>query len=348
MSYIFENPRAQLSLWLVRIIIFGTCLFLLTSTVQAEENPFPEEGSTTRAIEVCEPVQVRHFRNSSRVIQLERCTYGHGGVSFDEASAVPIYYQNGEVFTGSVRETDGQFRFSDSQELAQQAVTSAPSDASTNLPNTFKCDGANGNELQCLICNCFYETRGQNYQEQVLVARVVTSRVMNPRFSNTVCGVVHERNSTTNTAQFSWIRLSEDNCMSSDCSSDNLNYKINSSLGVGANYNNSLERDGFNSCHRASLEALEKRGEYFASYYLNKSAVDTTPSWVSACEERFPPARTVNRIANNALAHTFYRICEDNERSLAPHLLRPVARPPLRDAAPPSLRPRARPDRVVE
>lgn len=303
------------------------------------------DDNVTRTVEVCEPVQVRHYKDSSRIIQLNRCTYGHGGIYFDEATAPATYYLDDKPFTGSVRENNGQFSFSDGQELSIIPISPAVVDKSTDLPSTFKCDGSNGNELQCLICNCFYETRGQKYEEQVMVARVVLSRVLNPRFSSSVCGVVHERNSQTNVAQFSWIRLSEENCLSSDCSATNLNYKINSTLGVGANYKNNSEQGSFNSCQKASLEALEKRNEYFASYYLNKKSVEEIPSWVSACEEKFPPGRTSNRISSSDLSHTFYRICEESERNFVPILLRPQPRPTNLGTNPatPTVRPRPRP-----
>lgn len=55
-------------------------------------------------------------------------------------------------------------------------------------------------ERTCMICNCFFETRGESLRGKHAVADVVMLRVRMREFPNSVCGVVHQNN------QFSWTR----------------------------------------------------------------------------------------------------------------------------------------------
>lgn len=55
----------------------------------------------------------------------------------------------------------------------------------------------------CLVCNCFFETRGESLQGKVAVAKTVLSRVDSKEFPNTVCGVIYQR------SQFSWANPKE-------------------------------------------------------------------------------------------------------------------------------------------
>ncbi len=59
-----------------------------------------------------------------------------------------------------------------------------------------------GEQFQCLATAIYQEARGESLQGQVAVAEVVLNRVDDPRFPDTVCGVVHQGNSRG--CQFSW------------------------------------------------------------------------------------------------------------------------------------------------
>ncbi|WP_413587253.1 cell wall hydrolase [Bdellovibrio sp. HCB274] len=50
----------------------------------------------------------------------------------------------------------------------------------------------------CMICNCYHETRGENFDGMVAVNKVVLSRSEDDAFPDSVCGVVFDEN------QFSW------------------------------------------------------------------------------------------------------------------------------------------------
>jgi N-acetylmuramoyl-L-alanine amidase len=74
--------------------------------------------------------------------------------------------------------------------------------------------GPNDTARQCLLCNCYFESRGESYIGKVMVARTVLSRVASRQFPNTVCEVIYEKR------QFSWTEDEEPNRMvasSRDC-----------------------------------------------------------------------------------------------------------------------------------
>lgn len=52
----------------------------------------------------------------------------------------------------------------------------------------------------CLAKNIYHETRGESEHGKRAVAQVTLNRVKSPKFKNTICGVVYERN------QFSWTK----------------------------------------------------------------------------------------------------------------------------------------------
>jgi len=52
----------------------------------------------------------------------------------------------------------------------------------------------------CLAKNIYHEARGENEHGKRAVAQVTLNRVKSPKFKNTICGVVYERN------QFSWTK----------------------------------------------------------------------------------------------------------------------------------------------
>ena len=58
-------------------------------------------------------------------------------------------------------------------------------------------------ERNCLICNCFFETRGEPDDEKREVTRTVRRRILRTDFPNNACKVVNER------GQFSWAPTSK-------------------------------------------------------------------------------------------------------------------------------------------
>jgi hypothetical protein len=60
-------------------------------------------------------------------------------------------------------------------------------------------------ELVCLALNDYWEARGQDTRGRVAVAQVVLNRARDPRFPNSICGVVTEnRSQRAGLCQFSW------------------------------------------------------------------------------------------------------------------------------------------------
>lgn len=283
--------------------------FLAQATFANDGYEIIEEGSTTRAIQQCDPITAINKKNNKR-ISAERCMYGFGGVGFDENNP-PVFYNIG----GKEVEEADFLRAFNVQSMSGQ--------------DQYKCDGKSGDDLQCLVCNCFFETgadgntgRNISQEERTMVAKVVTSRVLNPNFANSVCGVVHER-SASGRAQFSWIRLWNDNCAdgSQNCRNEDPtdpNHKINTVLAPPSPQDNSPRANLIRSCTQAAKDALRERNNYFASYYLTPNA-ERESTWAQACREKYP--MSTNRISasasGNPLSHVFFLACNDNESSLA-------------------------------
>jgi N-acetylmuramoyl-L-alanine amidase len=57
---------------------------------------------------------------------------------------------------------------------------------------------AKAQDIECLARNIYHEARGEGFRGQIAVAQVTLNRVRNPKFHNTVCGVVYAHR------QFSW------------------------------------------------------------------------------------------------------------------------------------------------
>ncbi|WP_409479445.1 cell wall hydrolase [Pseudobdellovibrio sp. HCB154] len=64
-------------------------------------------------------------------------------------------------------------------------------------PDTVTCN-RNQSTFNCMVCNCYHETRGEPMEGKIAVAKTVLSRKENDEFPDTVCGVVYQP------AQFSW------------------------------------------------------------------------------------------------------------------------------------------------
>jgi len=60
-------------------------------------------------------------------------------------------------------------------------------------------------EMLCLALNDYWEARGESTRGRVAVAQVVLNRARDPRFPNSICGVVTQNPSgKTGSCQFSW------------------------------------------------------------------------------------------------------------------------------------------------
>lgn len=55
-------------------------------------------------------------------------------------------------------------------------------------------------EIHCLASNVYYESKGEPYKGQLAVALVTLNRVDDPRFPDSICSVVYQKN------QFSWTK----------------------------------------------------------------------------------------------------------------------------------------------
>lgn len=54
--------------------------------------------------------------------------------------------------------------------------------------------------LNCLAKNIYFEARGEDYKEKIMVANVTINRVKDRKFPNTICTVVYQKK------QFSWTK----------------------------------------------------------------------------------------------------------------------------------------------
>src|SRR3546814_6180704 len=51
-----------------------------------------------------------------------------------------------------------------------------------------------GGELECLASAVYFESKGEPLEGQLAVAEVILNRVKSPKFPDTICGVVKQRN----------------------------------------------------------------------------------------------------------------------------------------------------------
>lgn len=58
----------------------------------------------------------------------------------------------------------------------------------------------NNKEIECLAKNIYFEARGEDYIEKIMVANVTMNRLRNSKFPNSICGVVYQK------SQFSWTK----------------------------------------------------------------------------------------------------------------------------------------------
>jgi len=96
--------------------------------------------------------------------------------------------------------------------LLSAVVTAAPAramPAGASVPPDIRIDWSmmvvSRDELICLALNDYWEARGESTRGRVAVAQVVLNRARDPRFPNSICGVVTEnRSHKPGLCQFSW------------------------------------------------------------------------------------------------------------------------------------------------
>ncbi|MFM6927387.1 MAG: cell wall hydrolase [Bdellovibrio sp.] len=104
----------------------------------------------------------------------------------------------------------------------------------------------------CLLCNCYHETRGESTNGKVAVAKVVLSRAESDEYPNGICKVVYQR------SQFSWTN-------------DRINNNINATKAE--------DIASLDECKSAINTALHE-GSNGVLYYYNPSAAQ--PKWARA------------------------------------------------------------------
>ncbi|MGH1469488.1 MAG: cell wall hydrolase [Bdellovibrionales bacterium] len=279
-------------------------------------------GSVTRIIE-SDCVETTISRGT-----LKRCAQTAGGIHGDSN----VYYLNGVEYDGLVVEENGGYRLYDKGEITQftDEEVRGTTIREQDVPDTINCGNPQRrSKYQCLVCNCFHEARGQTFEEQVLVNRVVLSRVLSPSHPSNACDVVYER------AQFSWTSENQVDANNSNSVAKTSIVLDENSSQFNQYYPN--DKNALRSCRRSSLESLKYEDEFFAAYYVEKTT--NTPPWLKTCKERSRSGETAvtpeeNRISSENLAHNFYKICERREGrclvyptcSLAPRTS-PVPRP---------------------
>lgn len=125
--------------------------------------------------------------------------------------------------------------------LLSLAAQSAFSQTMTCSPNSSSYD--------CLVCNCYHETRGENLEGKIAVAKTVLSRAQSNAFPDSVCRVVYQP------SQFSWTF---------------------DSYGNNINAREPGDRQALRDCRAASDTAIDE-GANGLLYFYNPRKV--TPSW---------------------------------------------------------------------
>lgn len=115
-------------------------------------------------------------------------------------------------------------------------------------PDTMTCN-RNQSSFNCLVCNCYHETRGEPMEGKIAVAKTVLSRKESEEFPDSVCGVVYQP------AQFSWTADSYRNNISAS--------KIE-------------DKEALKDC-RAAIDLSINEGPNGLIYFYNPRKV--TPAW---------------------------------------------------------------------
>lgn len=109
---------------------------------------------------------------------------------------------------------------------------------------------------QCLVCNCYHESRGEPREGKIAVAKTVLSRAESRSYPDTACEVVYQP------WQFSWTN---------DRISNNISTR------------NSTDRKSLQDCREAADTAIDQ-GPNGLTFFYNPRVV--TPAWarrVRAC-----------------------------------------------------------------
>lgn len=109
----------------------------------------------------------------------------------------------------------------------------------------------NQSSMDCMVCNCYHESRGEIYNGKVAVNKVVLSRVKSKSYPNTVCGVIYQR------SQFSWTAD-----------------RIPNNISIPPR--RSGDQRAFRDCQKASAVALSEGANGVLNFYNPKKA---SPRW---------------------------------------------------------------------
>jgi len=120
---------------------------------------------------------------------------------------------------------------------------------------TMSCN-ARQSSYDCLVCNCYHESRGEPQEGKIAVAKTVLSRAQSRSYPNTVCKVVYQP------WQFSWTR-------------DRYSNRISTK--------NSIDRKSLQACRDAADTAIDEGANGLIYFYNPRVA---SPAWarrVSSC-----------------------------------------------------------------
>lgn len=110
--------------------------------------------------------------------------------------------------------------------------------------------------FECMVCNCYHESRGEPREGKIAVAKTVLSRSGSRSYPNSVCKVVYQP------WQFSWTRDRYSNTIKT---------------------RNSIDRKSLTECRSAVDQAINE-GPNGLIYFYNPRVV--TPAWarrVTSC-----------------------------------------------------------------
>lgn len=114
----------------------------------------------------------------------------------------------------------------------------------------------NQSSYQCLVCNCYHESRGEPQEGKIAVAKTVLSRAIARGYPDTVCKVVYQP------WQFSWTN---------DRISNNINTR------------NSVDRRSLQECRDAADKSINEGPNGLIFFYNPRIA---SPAWakrVTSC-----------------------------------------------------------------
>lgn len=115
---------------------------------------------------------------------------------------------------------------------------------------------ARQSSYDCLVCNCYHESRGEPQEGKIAVAKTVLSRAQSRSYPNTLCKVVYQP------WQFSWTR-------------DRYSNQIST--------RNSIDRRSLQDCRNAANTAIDE-GANGLIYFFNPRIA--SPAWarrVTSC-----------------------------------------------------------------